>query len=87
MTLSHTMIQALTDDRVRGRVGAVYSVHIGGTMATVNLINGGLADYVDAAALLMVAGLAFVAVMLASWQGVTFRRIYTGGLQTAVAAD
>ena len=87
MTLSHTMIQALTADSVRGRVGAVYSVHIGGTMATVNLINGGLADYVDAAALLMVAGLGFVAVMLVSWQGLTFRRIYTGGLQTAVAAD
>ena len=87
MTLSHTMIQALTDDRVRGRVGAVYSVHIGGTMATVNLINGGMADLVDAAALLMVAGLGFVAVILVSWQGVTLRRIYTGGLQTTVAAD
>jgi MFS family permease len=87
MTLTHTMMQALTDDSVRGRVSAVYSVHIGGTMATVNLVNGGLADYVDAAALLMAAGLGFVAVILASWLGVTLRRIYTGGLQTAVAAD
>jgi MFS family permease len=87
MTLSNTMIQAMTDDSVRGRVGAVYSVHIGGTMALVNLINGGLADHVDAAALLMVAGLGFVAVMLASWQGVTLRRIYTGKLLTAAAAD
>lgn len=87
MTITHTMIQSLTDDSVRGRVGAVYSVHIGGTMATVNLINGGMADYLDAAALLMAAGLGFVAVMLVSWQGVTLRRIYTGGLLTAPAAD
>ena len=29
MTLTHTMIQTITEDSVRGRVGAVYSVHIG----------------------------------------------------------
>ena len=45
MTLTHTMIQSVTDDSVRGRVGAVYSVHIGGMMALANLVNGWLADF------------------------------------------
>ena len=45
MTLTHTMIQSVTDDSVRGRVGAVYSVHIGGMMATANLANGWIADF------------------------------------------
>ncbi len=44
MTLTHTMIQSVTDDSVRGRVGAVYSIHIGGMMASANLINGWMAD-------------------------------------------
>ncbi len=44
MTLTHTMIQSVTDDSVRGRVGAVYSIHIGGMMASANLINGWMSD-------------------------------------------
>ena len=44
MTLTHTMMQSVTDDSVRGRVGAVYSIHIGGMMASANLINGWMAD-------------------------------------------
>ncbi len=87
MVLTHTMIQALTDDSVRGRVGGVYSVHIGGTMAAFNLVNGVLADHIDAASVLMVTGIGFVVAMIVSWQGATFRQIYTRGLQPAVAAD
>ena len=58
-------------------------------MASVNLVNGGLADYLDPAMLLLVTGVGFVIVMLVSWQGVTLRRIYTRGLQasTVGAAD
>ena len=33
MTISHTIIQSLTEDHVRGRVAGVYSVHVGGSMA------------------------------------------------------
>ena len=44
MTLTNTMIQSVTDDSVRGRGGAVYSIHIGGMMASANLINGWMAD-------------------------------------------
>jgi len=87
MTLTHTMIQSITPDGVRGRVGGVYSVHIGGMMASANLINGGLADSLDAAMLLLVAGVGFVIVMFASWQGVTLRGIYRRGLQTSSSAS
>ena len=44
MTLTHTMIQSVVPDGVRGRVSGIYSVHIGGIMATANLSNGWLAD-------------------------------------------
>ena len=80
MTLTHTMIQAITPDGVRGRVAGVYSVHIGGMMASANLANGGLADVIDAPILLMAGGVAFVLVMFVSWQLVTLRGIYTRGL-------
>ncbi len=61
MTLTHTMIQSVTDDGVRGRVGAVYSVHIGGMMASANLINGWFADIISAAlaSMNMFSGTAF----------------------------
>ena len=84
MTLTHTMIQAVTPDGVRGRVGGVYSLHIGGMMATANLVNGGLADIVNAPYLLIGGGLAFVVVVALSWQRLTLRRIYTRGLQAEV---
>ena len=86
MTLTHMMIQAITPDGVRGRVGAVYSVHIGGMMASANLINGGLADIVNAPLLLFVGGAAFVLIMFVSWQRVSLRQIYMRGLRTRVEA-
>jgi hypothetical protein len=89
MTLTHTMIQSVTPDAIRGRVAGVYSVHIGSMMASANLVNGAVADWIDAPLVLMVAGLAFVVVMVGSWQGVTLRQIYTGGLrvEAGTAAD
>ena len=89
MTLTHTMIQAITPDGVRGRVGGVYSVHIGGMMASANLINGGLADRVNAPLLLLIGGVLFIGIMFLSWQRVTLRRIYTSGLtpEAHAAAD
>ncbi len=78
MTLTHTMIQTIVPDGVRGRVGAIYSVHIGGMMAIANLYNGVLADYIDPPLVLGVGGVAFIAVMLATWFMGVFRRIYAG---------
>lgn len=87
MTLTHTMIQSLTPDGVRGRVGAVYSVHIGGMMALANLVNGGLADVVNAPYLLIGGGLVFIVVMFVSWQRLTLRQIYTRGLGSEVTSS
>ena len=87
MTLTHTMIQTIVPDGVRGRVGAIYSVHIGGMMASFNLLNGVLADYVGAPLILMVTGLAFALIVLISWQFVTMRVIYKGGVARLAQAS
>jgi hypothetical protein len=86
MTLTHTMIQTLAPDAIRGRIGGIYSIHIGGTMALVNLINGALADYISAPVLLLGGGMLFVAMMCWSWQYISLRQIYTRGMQTAAPA-
>ena len=80
MTLTHTMIQIIVPDGVRGRVAGIYSVHIGGMMASANLFNGALADYIGAPVLLIVTGLIFVVVVALSWQFMTMRLIYRGGV-------
>jgi MFS family permease len=86
MTLTHTMIQSIVPDEVRGRVGGVYSVHIGGMMATANLFNGALSDLVNAQLLLTVGGVAFMVVILLSWRRATLRSIYTTGLRVEAGA-
>ncbi len=80
MTLTHTMIQSIVPDNVRGRVAGIYSVHIGGMMATANLFNAALADQLNAPVLLAGGGLAFIAVMLLSWKYQSLRGIYRSGL-------
>lgn len=94
MTLTHTMIQTATDDGVRGRVGAVYSVHIGGIMASMNLANGafsdvqflridlfgGLFELLPADTMLTAGGIFFIGSMLISWWLITLRTIYQTGL-------
>ena len=86
MTITHTMIQSITPDGVRGRVAGVYSMHIGGMMASVNLVNGGLADVVNAPYLLIGGGVLFIVVMFASWQRRTLRQIYAGRLRAEVTS-
>ena len=94
MTLTHTMIQTVTDDGVRGRVGAVYSVHIGGIMASMNLANGALSDMqflridlfggllelLPADTMLTAGGIFFIWSVLISWWLMTLRTIYQTGL-------
>ena len=94
MTLTHTMIQSVTDDGVRGRVGAVYSVHIGGIMALMNLINGKMSDIavpdinlfgkvislLSADYMLIAGGLLFILLVFFSWFLKTFRNIYQHGM-------
>ncbi len=76
MTISHTIIQSLTDDEVRGRVAGVYSVHVGGSMAVTNLANAALADVFNASAVMVVGGALFLIVMFFSVGSGALRRIY-----------
>ena len=76
MTISHTLIQSLTEDHVRGRVAGVYSVHIGGSMAVTNWINGAIADVFSASAVLVVGGILFFGIVVISFGNTSIRGLY-----------
>lgn len=76
MTISHTIIQSMTGDEVRGRVAGVYSVHVGGSMAITNMINAALADVFNAPGVMVVGGLVFLVVIVMSVGSGQLRRIY-----------
>ena len=82
MTISHAIIQSLTDDNARGRVTGVYSVHVGGSMAVTNLINAYLADMFNASAVMAVGGILFLIVITLSLGSLVLRRIYFPKLAT-----
>jgi MFS family permease len=85
MTISATIIQPIVPDAIRGRVMSVYLWHIGGMMASFNLMNGALADAVGAPLLLSIAGLAFTAIVPISLLRVPLRRLYVRGMVAAEA--
>ena len=76
MTVSHTVIQSLTDDSVRGRVAGVYSVHVGGSMAITNMAGAAIADVYTAQAVMVVGGLLFLGAVLLSFGSSSLRNIY-----------
>ena len=76
MTISHTVIQTLVDDEVRGRVAGVYSVHIGGSMAVTNMINAAIADVFSAPVVMAAGGLLFLIAVILSFGSGALRRIY-----------
>ena len=76
MTISHTIIQTLVDDEVRGCVAGVYSVHIGGSMAVTNMINAAISDVFTAPIVMVVGGLLFLAAVILSFGSGALRRIY-----------
>lgn len=76
MTITHAIIQSLTEDKVRGRVAGVYSIHVGGSMAVINLVNAIFADIFTASAVMAVGGALFVAVIALSLGSSAVRRIY-----------
>ncbi len=79
MTISHTIIQTLTEDHVRGRVAGVYSVHVGGSMAVTNMANAAFADVFNASSVMVFGGVIFVAVALISLGSAPLRRLYFPG--------
>ena len=76
MTISHAIIQSLTDDSVRGRVAGVYSMHVGGSMAVTNLLNATLADVFNAPLVLIAGGVLFMFAIFMSVGNFSLRRIY-----------
>ena len=86
MTISHTVIQTLVDDEVRGRVAGVYSVHIGGSMAVTNMINAAIADIFTAPIVMVAGGLLFLAAVILSLGSGSLRRIYFPPTVSPVAA-
>ena len=76
MTISHTIIQTLTEDHVRGRVAGVYSVHVGGSMAVTNMANAAFADVFSASSVMVVGGLIFVVAVFISLGSPWLRRLY-----------
>ena len=87
MTITHTVIQSVVPDEIRGRVSAAYSMHIGGSMAFANLLYGRLADFWSAGLVMSVAGAAFTLVVVGTVIGSGFwRDIYFRGTARPVAA-
>jgi MFS family permease len=76
MVITHTIIQSIVPDAIRGRVSGVYSMHVGGIMAVANLTNGTLADVFNAPVVMAVAGIIFTVAIVLSVGQVTVRRIY-----------
>ena len=82
MTLTNIMVQSIVPDSIRGRVSSIYTIHIGGTMAVFNLVDGALADVFNAPAVMATTSIAFVLVMAVSLMRAPLRAIYAGGLRT-----
>jgi MFS family permease len=78
MTISHTIIQSIVDDSVRGRVSGVYSFHVGGSMALANAANAGLVDvsFLNAPLVLSVGGALFIGAIALSLGSRPLRGIY-----------
>ena len=78
MTISHTIIQSIVDDSVRGRVSGVYSFHVGGSMALANAANAGLVDvsFLNAPLVLSVGGVLFIFAIALSLGNRPLRHIY-----------
>ena len=66
MALFATIVQSTIPDSIRGRVTSVNNLHIGGSMALCNLMNGALADILGAPILLFIPGVAFAIIMVVS---------------------
>jgi MFS family permease len=76
MTMGQAVTQSIASDEYRGRVASINAFSLGGIMATMNLLNGSLADEVGAQALLFTHGIIFVSIMVLSMFMFTGRRVY-----------
>ena len=88
MTLSHSVIQGLAPDGIRGRVMSANTWHVQGATSGFNAVNGLLMDvpWMTAPILLTGTGLLFVAIMLGSLLTGQLRTIYMRGVPTEAVA-
>ena len=76
MTVTHTIIQTIVPDGIRGRVSGIYNMHVGGTMAAANLMNGALSDWFSAPVVMTITGVGFTLAVSLSVIHLPLRRIY-----------
>ena len=76
MTVTHTIIQTIVPDGIRGRVSGVYNMHVGGSMAAANFLNGALSDWLNAPVVMAVTGIGFTLAIGLSVVHLPLRRIY-----------
>lgn len=82
MTMSHSMLQSIAPDEIRGRLMGVYSWHIQGFMASFNLINGMLAAFTALTASMVLAsgGIGFMIIVVLSLGRLPLRQLYRRGV-------
>jgi MFS family permease len=83
MTMGQSVTQSIATEEYRGRVASINAFSLGGIMATMNLLNGSMADEIGAQTLLFSEGLIFAAIITLSLFAVTGRRIYGRGAPIA----
>jgi MFS family permease len=83
MTMGQAMTQAIADDEFRGRLASINTFSLGGVMSFMNLANGYLGTHFPAAAILLVNGLLFVAIMFSSAASSIARGVYMQGMPIA----
>lgn len=65
MTLANTLVQEAVPDAIRGRVTSIFLMSAGGVMSFGNLANGTIADYLGVWPVLVLPGIAYIAILLA----------------------
>jgi MFS family permease len=86
MAIAGAMVQSLAPDAMRGRITGFSHIIIGGTMAILNLANGFAADAIGVSSVLLIMGLGFAVIVLASLGVGTLRNIYRGVATSPAAA-
>lgn len=80
MALAAVFLQEVVDDAVRGRVMSLYLMSAGGLMAFANLGYGALADWLGSPILLLVPGVMFLGIVVATlFTNPHLRRVYGTG--------
>ena len=78
MIISHTIIQMMSPDYVRGRIAGVYAMYIGGSMASFNFLNGLSADFIDPGYSLAIQGIFFTLIVIIYRNQNVLSSIYSG---------